>query len=86
MFADGGVLVQVPVDGPLVMVQSVFAHGALVASHANLRAAEGANGGASRKRSVDVPAVRDHLAALGRALGWHGALSMDAVLGEEGPA
>ena len=84
-FADGGVLVQDLVEGPLVMVQSVFAHGSLVASHVNLRVREGVSGGASHKRSLDLPPVREHLAALGGALGWHGALSLDAVLTDDGP-
>jgi len=63
----------------------VFADGQLVASHANLRVREGAGGGASHKRSVDLPAVRDHLGALGRHLAWHGALAADAILTRDGP-
>jgi biotin carboxylase len=39
-FADGGVLVEEPVPGPLVMVQSVFANGTLVALHVNERTRE----------------------------------------------
>jgi biotin carboxylase len=85
-FADGGVLVQFPVAGELVMVQAVFCRGQLVASHANLRLREGASGGASHKRSVDRPDVRDHLTDLGDHLAWHGALSLDAILTDEGPA
>jgi hypothetical protein len=81
-----GVIAQEPVAGPLVMVQSVFARGEMVAAHANLRVREGARGGASHKRSLDEPAgVAGHLEALGRALGWHGALSADAVLTDAGP-
>ncbi len=30
------------------------------------------------------PAIREHLAVLGRELGWHGALSADAILGDAG--
>jgi hypothetical protein len=82
---DGGVLVQSPVAGPLAMVQAVFCDGALVASHANLRVREGASGGASHKRSIDVPAVREHLLVLGQRLAWHGALSADAILTAAGP-
>src|SRR5262249_21611206 len=85
VFADGGVLVQAPVTGPLVMVQAVFDGGELVASHANLRVREGARGGASHKRSVDLPDVRRHLQLLGRRLDWHGALSADAILTDAGP-
>jgi hypothetical protein len=84
-FGDGGVLVQLPATGPLVMAQAVFADGALVACHTNLRVREGAGGGASHKRSVLLPAVREHLLALGRYLRWHGALSADAILTGQGP-
>jgi hypothetical protein len=66
------------------MVQAVYADGQLLASHANVREREGANGGASSKRSVDLPAVREHLAVLGRELGWHGALALDAILTPDG--
>jgi len=78
-------LLQERVDGPLVMAQSVFDRGRLVASAANLRLREGAGGGASHKRSVDLPLVRDHLAQLGEHLRWHGALSADVILGADGP-
>ncbi len=84
-FAGGGVLAQRPAAGPLVMAQSVFAHGDLLAWHANLRVREGAAGGASHKRSIALPSVRDHLRRLGDALCWDGALSADAVLTEHGP-
>lgn len=84
--AAGGVIAQEPAAGPLVMVQSVFARGEMVAAHANLRVREGARGGASHKRSLDEPAVVvKHLEALGRAIRWHGALSADAILTDAGP-
>jgi glutathione synthase/RimK-type ligase-like ATP-grasp enzyme len=83
-FADGGVVVQQALRGPLVMVQSVFDHGGLVAWHANLRVREGAGGGAASKQSVELPEVREHLARLGAVLGWHGALSLDAILASDG--
>jgi hypothetical protein len=79
-FALGGLVVQQAVDGPLAMVQSVFDDGRLVAWHANLRVREGSRGGATHKRSVDLPVVREHCEALGTALGWHGALSLDVIL------
>jgi biotin carboxylase len=85
MFADGGVLVQAPVAGPLVMIQSVFSGGELLAAHANLRVREGASGGASHKISVDLPIVREQMLTLGRHLGWHGALSADAILTDSRP-
>jgi hypothetical protein len=84
-FDLGGVLLQRPVAGPLVMIQVVFRDGVMVASHMNLRLREGANGGASNKQSVDIPVVRSHLTTLGRDLAWHGALSLDAMLTPEGP-
>jgi len=79
-FSDRGVVVQEAVSGQLVMVHSVFDRGRLVASHANLRLREGADGGAASKESVDLPEVREHLSHLGAALGWHGALSLDAII------
>lgn len=84
-FEDGGVLVQQPVGGPLAMIQAVFQHGTLVAWHANLREREGAGGGAAVKRSIDDHGIGGHLEHLGTELGWHGALSLDAVLTPEGP-
>lgn len=85
VFAAGGVLAQQPVTGPLVMVQSVFAGGELIASHACERVREGAGGGASHKRGIDLPDVREHIKVLGGALGWHGALSADLILTPDGP-
>ena len=81
----GGVLVQQVVRGTLVMVQSIFADGELVAFHACERVREGALGGASHKRGLWLPEAREHLARLGGALGWHGALSADVILGPAGP-
>ena len=84
VFAAGGVLVQQPADGPLVMVQSVFRRGELVAFHACQRVREGAGGGASHKLGLDLPEAREHLAALGAVLRWHGALSADVITGRRG--
>ncbi len=83
-FANGGVLVQRPVTGRLVMVQAVFARGELVAFHACQRVREGASGGASHKLGLDLPGVRAHMARLGAALDWHGALSADVIAGPGG--
>ena len=83
---DGGVVAQQPASGPLVMVQTVFVRGELVAAHANLRVREGPRGGASHKRSLDDPGrVVGPLEKLGRALRWHGGLSADAILTDAGP-
>jgi hypothetical protein len=78
-FADG-VLVQREARGRLVMTQGVFADGELVAFHTNLRLREGADGSAALKRSTRKPQIREQMAALGGALGWHGALSADVMI------
>ncbi len=85
VFGAGGVLVQQPVRGPLVMVQSVFCRGELVAFHACQRVREGADGGASHKLGLNLPEAREHMAALGAALRWHGALSADMIAGGTSP-
>ena len=71
--------------GPLAMVQAVFARGELVAFHACQRVREGAAGGSSHKLGLDLPEAREHMAGLGAALGWHGALSADVIIGPDGP-
>jgi hypothetical protein len=77
-------LIQAAVDGPLAMCQSVFDSGRLVAFHANRREREGANGGASHKRSLWLPEAREALARLGADLNWHGALSADVICSPDG--
>jgi len=84
-FGPEGVLVQQPVAGPLAMVQAVFARGDLVAFHGCQRVREGAAGGASHKLGLDLPEAREHMARLGAALDWHGALSADVIIGPDGP-
>ena len=84
-FGPEGVLVQQPVAGPLAMVQAVFARGELVAFRACERVREGAAGGSSHKLGLDLPEAREHMARLGAALDWHGALSADVILGPDGP-
>jgi predicted ATP-grasp superfamily ATP-dependent carboligase len=86
-FAELGapLLVQQPAAGTLIMVQAVFDRGRLIALHANERTRIGANGGASVKRSIDAGIAEGDVARLGGALGWHGALSVDGVLGPDGP-
>lgn len=81
-----GVVVQEESPGRLVMVQGVFAHGRLLAWHANTREREGVNGGASLKVSIAPGGVARDLARLGEALMWDGALSLDAILTPDGPA
>jgi hypothetical protein len=86
LWAGDSFLLQERVEGPLVMAQAVFDRGRPVATAANLRQREGVSGGASHKRSVDLPVVREHLKQLGRHLVWHGALSADVIEGPDGPA
>jgi hypothetical protein len=83
--AGRSVLIQAAAAGPLAMCQSVFDSGTLVAFHVNERVGEGANGGASHKRSVHSPDLRHWFEVLGGDLGWHGALSADVILSETGP-
>lgn len=84
-WGDHGLLAQTPVAGSLAMVQTVFAHGELVAFHANERVREGIRGGASHKRALDLPEARELMTHLGSRLDWHGALSADVILGDDGP-
>lgn len=84
-FADGGWVAQSPAAGPLVMVQSVFDRGRMLAGHLTLRVREGARGGASHKRSLHSPEVRLLTERLGASLSWHGALSLDVILTGNGP-
>ncbi|MFE3598845.1 hypothetical protein ACFXP3_13110 [Streptomyces sp. NPDC059096] len=83
-FATGGeVLVQRSLPGPVVMVQAMFDQGALVGVHTVLRRREGVQGSSSAKESIVLPDITPHLTRLGAALGWHGPMSLDAVLDED---
>lgn len=77
-------VVQALVEGPLAMCQAVFNRGSMVAFHANLRTGEGANGGASRKCSVNLPDAQSWMEVLGSGLQWHGALSADVIVSTVG--
>jgi len=85
LHTEAAVLVQEGVAGTLVMAQSVFDRGTMIAFHANERVREGVNGSASVKRSTDLPELRAAMDRLGRHLGWHGALSLDAIVTADGP-
>jgi len=78
-------LVQTQAPGPLAMVQALADHGRLVAHHANLRVVEGIGGGAAVKESIELPTLAGHLQRLVRALEWHGPISMDVIVTEDGP-
>lgn len=82
---DGAVLVQDFVSGAVEHAQAVFRHGELVAMHAYRRIAEGIGGGDAIKDSVSRPFVETHMRKIGQRLAWHGALSVDYVLTEQGP-
>ncbi len=80
-FDDGGeLLVQKEIQGSLLMVCGVFDRGKLRAWHACVRVREGSGGGASKKVSLPLRKVGEHLQGLGYLLNWHGALSLDAIL------
>ncbi len=78
-------LVQSHSQGPLAMIQAIADNGRLVAYHANLRVREGVSGGASIKESVTLPVMPEIIARMVRALNWHGALSLDAIVTPSGP-
>lgn len=82
---SGGLIAQAEVDGPLAMVQAVADRGRLIAHHANLRVKEGAGGGAAIKQSIIIPGLADSLERLAASLEWHGGLSMDVILSDDGP-
>ena len=78
-------IVQSQAQGPLAMVQAVADRGRLVAHHACLRLREGVGGGASLKESVVLRGLADILARLVSRLDWHGGLSMDVIVTDDGP-
>ncbi|MEH2480333.1 hypothetical protein V1282_003690 [Nitrobacteraceae bacterium AZCC 2146] len=80
----GEVLVQALVAGATEKVQAVFCRGALTGFHAYRQIAGGAGGGDAIKQSVRRDRVRADLAAIGSHLAWHGALSIDFIMPEEG--
>jgi predicted ATP-grasp superfamily ATP-dependent carboligase len=82
-FADE-VLVQDLVAGATEKAQAIFSHGKLLGFHAYRQIAAGAGGGEAIKQSVRRPKVRADVATIGERLGWHGALSVDTIMPEEG--
>jgi predicted ATP-grasp superfamily ATP-dependent carboligase len=82
-FADE-VLVQDLVAGATEKAQAVFSRGELLGFHAYRQIAAGAGGGEAIKHSVRRPGVRADLATIGERLGWHGALSVDTIMPEQG--
>lgn len=84
-FADE-VLAQDFVAGAIEKAQAVFCRGELLGFHAYRQIAAGAGGGEAIKLSVVRPELRAHLARIGHELGWHGALSVDAIMPDGGAA
>jgi predicted ATP-grasp superfamily ATP-dependent carboligase len=81
-FADE-VLVQELVPGATEKAQAVFRRGKLIGFHAYRQIAAGAGGGEAIKQSVSRPKIRDFVERIGERLAWHGALSVDYVVGDD---
>jgi predicted ATP-grasp superfamily ATP-dependent carboligase len=84
-FADE-VLVQDLVTGTTEKAQSVFRRGQIIGFHAYRQVAAGVGGGEVIKQSVGRPVVRAHLEKVGQSLDWHGALSIDYIMPDDGDA
>jgi predicted ATP-grasp superfamily ATP-dependent carboligase len=82
-FADE-VLVQDHIEGTTEKAQSVFSRGELVGFHAYRQVTAGVGGGEAIKESVHRLQVRTMLEKIGRRLAWHGALSIDYLMPEQG--
>jgi biotin carboxylase len=78
-FADE-VLVQDLVAGTTEKAQSVFCRGRMLGFHAYRQVAPGVGGGEAIKQSVRRPQLRGDVEAIGQALDWHGALSVDYIM------
>ena len=74
------------VAGAIEKAQGVFRHGELLGFHAYRQIAAGAGGGEAIKQSVRRPGMREWLATIGGRLAWHGALSVDYILPDDGGA
>src|SRR4051794_34909226 len=82
----GEVLLQDMIAGTTEKAQSVFCRGRLVGFHAFRQVAAGVSGGEAIKQSVSRPVVRGYLEKLGAALSWHGGLSVDYIMPDDGAA
>lgn len=70
-------LAQRPAPGRYGQAQGLFDRGRLVAVHTSVLRAVGVGGSAAARLGVDHSAPREHMAALGEALDWHGGLTLD---------
>jgi predicted ATP-grasp superfamily ATP-dependent carboligase len=84
-FADE-VLVQDLIAGTTEKAQSVFCQGRLIGFNAYRQVAAGVGGGEAIKESVSRPQVRASLERIGQHLGWHGGLSVDTIMPDDGTA
>ncbi|WP_426531290.1 hypothetical protein [Bradyrhizobium sp. McL0615] len=84
-FADE-VLLQDLVAGTTEKAQSVFCRGQMIGFHAYRQVMPGVGGGEAIKQSVKRPVVRAHPEKVGQALDWHGALSIDYIMPDDGGA
>src|SRR6266404_5080651 len=66
--------------------QSVFCKGELIGFHAYRQVAAGVGGGEAIKQSVSRPVVRADVERIGQRLAWHGALSVDYIMPDDGTA
>ncbi|XIA65970.1 hypothetical protein ACFIOY_07570 [Bradyrhizobium sp. TZ2] len=82
-FADE-VLVQDLIAGTTEKAQSVFCRGRMIGFHAYRQVAAGVGGGEAIKQSVSRPVVRAHVESIGQQLDWHGALSIDTIMPDDG--
>ena len=78
--------VAVLVAGTTEKAQSVFCRGQMIGFHAYRQVMAGVGGGEAIKQSVRRPVVRAHLEKVGQALDWHGALSIDNIMPDDGDA
>jgi hypothetical protein len=77
-------VVQQAVQGALERIQAVFDHGKLAAIHGYRQVLGGLGGGDVVRLSISRPPVRRYVELLGEQLRWHGALSLDYILSEDG--
>ena len=83
---DDEVLVQDLIAGVTEKAQSVFSRGKLLGFHAYRQIAAGVGGGEAIKQSLSRPQARAYLETIGAHLGWHGALSVDFIMPDDGTA
>ena len=75
--AQSEILVQQPGRGVQSTVQAVFNRGEIAGVHQFEARRLGVGGMSTARTSADHPLARQHVAQLGRHLGWHGALFID---------